>query len=855
MSGGRRFFGHLRRGLRALAADARSVQVVLRLGGLRATEVATTLDLAGPGAVRGLGPGAVRGRIPAPGATDFRAGALPYVEVADPALPWSFSPAPEIGGAVRPFLGLICVPAGAVAYDPAALPLPRAAIDLPVDGPGLPDPRAFALLSHVEDPDGGTDAPGPRSFARLLCAQRLAPNTDHRALVVPLYAAGVAAGLDDPALPATGDAWAPGARSALLPVYDSWTFRTGPGRGPEELLRALRAAPPRGTDRRLPVLPSPAAPALDGGTVVQRAIFSAAPRPAERIPDLAQALDGPAARRAGRLGLPDYGRGHAGEGARPRWLDDLNLDPSLRVMAGHGAALVRRRQEEIVGFVLDHAGEIEAANAVLARARAAMAATGRIHARLDRRDDGSARPLAALLPLVGPAAARMAIDGAPLAAAAGGMTEGPLLDPDLRRRMAAGGALDRDRQGRGDMRAALAAVAQDAARPPRAPAAEALTRDLDTVLGRSRGAMRLPEGMTLGTALDRLASGGGVDARPGDGDAETGRAFAGARDADLRRPVRGPVAPGADPGLRDKVLRALDPAVTIPPRIRARISGVDLPDPLPPRIELPEPIWPRPILGELFDLDPDILSPSLAALPADGVMALQVDAAAVDAVMVGANHELMRELAWRGIPVPHAVSPVRRMFPAPDAGTPRPTDSHPIAAWGDRPLGAGRASAMGLVILIRSALFRRFPGTIVTLAGARWDTDADGRPLRRLDPAVRHAPVAMGAVGEDCTYVIFAPARDEMAGDADPAAGRPGGFLVFEQADDGASFGLNATPGTGSGWTDLGWDDLSTDHLERSARSDTRDGLEWGADAATMAAILLERDLVLAIHVSDLTEP
>jgi hypothetical protein len=66
--------------------------------------------LAGPQDVTGLAPGAVTGRYPVPGAIDAETDKCAHVELADPALPWRYTPAasPAAGtGAQRPWLALV----------------------------------------------------------------------------------------------------------------------------------------------------------------------------------------------------------------------------------------------------------------------------------------------------------------------------------------------------------------------------------------------------------------------------------------------------------------------------------------------------------------------------------------------------------------------------------------------------------------------------------------------------------------------------------------------------------------------------------------------------------------------------
>ncbi|MDD9206231.1 hypothetical protein PU560_07075, partial [Georgenia sp. 10Sc9-8] len=674
MSEHRSLVSYLRRGARTALTGQGGADLDLVLGADDAEETVQVrgLQLAGPEHTRGIAPTAVRKHVPAAGSTDMRAGGLPYVEWHDPALPWALTPTAPQGGRLPPFLALLCVPEGDDDWLQAGtMPVPRALVHLP---DGLPDPAAYELMAHVEDPDADAPAgaPGPRAFSRMLCPQRLAPRTRYVALVVPLYERGRLAGLGEPVPDGAGYAWQAGEDSATLPVYLSWRFTTGSGRGAEDMLRDLHAVPPTGRTAELPVAPDATAallPALQGGRVTERAIFPVQPpTPPQPDPDHGPALDVSAARAAGRLPMPAYGRTFAdgaepGDASAPRWYTEANLDPSLRVMAGHGAAIVRRRQDEIVQFVLDSAGQLEEANAVVSRAHTAMTLTGRVHERL------AGMPTSTWSRLLGPAAARTRQGPGSFVTWVAGSSDDVLQDPTLHRAMAAGGPLDRDRSPRGDPADAVRATTEDAATSPTVPGADPLgdaLRTLDARTATTAGVV-VPGKEPIEEALDRVLSDPRVLQKAPEL-AEAHDARRARQDADRRRPDR-PRLPAEVPdraALGTAVAEALDPAHTVPPRIADRIDGLP-PGPLPRRIPA-EPVWPKPVVSELFAVDPRALSPGLADLPDDAVMGLDLDAAAVDAVVLGANSEVLRELRWRGVPHDPLASPVRRAFDAPAAG-------------------------------------------------------------------------------------------------------------------------------------------------------------------------------------------
>lgn len=861
------FFSHLRRGIRTALTTGRTAEFDLVLDADGSEQVVGIRDipLAGPEHVRGIVPTAVRKRYPPTGSVDLRAGELPYIEWHDAALPWALTPQAPSGGRLSPFLALVCLPemVGTGWLQEGTLPLPRALVQVPE---GMPDPATFALMAHVEDPDPPVDgAPGLRAFSRLLCPQRLRPRTRYIALVVPLFESGRRAGLgeDVPEAAADGFAWAAGATSATLPVYLSWRFATGVGRGAEDMLRDLFAVPPTGDLPRVPVDANAASalmPPLVGARIEKRAVFAVQPASPQQ-PDsrLAAALDVAAATTAGRLPMPAYGRIFA-DGAQPgaagaaQWYDGVNLDASLRVMAGYGTAVVRRRQDEIVGFVLDSAGQIEEANAILSRAHTAMALTRPLHTRLR----GPEVDLSALDRLIGPAAARTWHSDGSIGSHVAGTVDEVLQDPTLRRALAAGGSLDRGRAVRGDLGDAVRAKAAEASAAPVVPGATPIGTamvSIDASTASGRGVIDAG-GLDIAVLLDLLShDSSSVRQDPELADAHKRRRER--QDEDRRRPDRagvpGEVASSAD--LRTSIVDGLRPGATVPPRVADRIGGLP-PGPLPRRI-LAEPVWPYPIIPELFAIDPATLSPGLAELPRDGVMALSFDAAAIDAVVLGANTEVMRELRWRGVPHDPLSSPVRRVFPAPSSAGQLPPDALPIRGWdATRPLGAGRAGEINFVVLIRSQLFRKYPETVITLVEAKWDP---GAGKRELDPNHTHLPRIMGQLGEDITYVGFSQDRLDMVGDPDPTANRPGGFLVFEQPDGGLTFGLNddvddgVAPRQLSSWNELAWSDLAVPEIGPGAlNADVDSPLVWGTNSGTMAAILVERRVTVALHVSDI---
>lgn len=267
----------------------------------------------------------------------------------------------------------------------------------------------------------------------------------------------------------------------------------------------------------------------------------------------------------------------------------------------------------------------------------------------------------------------------------------------------------------------------------------------------------------------------------------------------------------------------------------------------------------RPLAELLAAIDPDLLLPGVAALPADSVSLFRTDTRFAQAALAGANHELGRELLWRGFPIDPAITPLdrfwRRSRPLPDVP--------PMAQWvgdlGDAFDLAG--DEQQIVLVIRSGLVLRYPGTIVQLLDASWTADAK----RILDEAAEpELPVFAGRLGPDVLYSGFDRSLADVLGDEDPS-GSAGRFFVVEQPATEPMFGLDedteSRPEPPARWNALSWGHLArTRPLAdvRFAESAAfggpleREGLTWGATAADHAAITLQDPVRVAIHARDL---
>lgn len=403
-------------------------------GGSRSVQQVVTLF--GPGDVRGIDPAQIVRRYPAPGATTAEEVVLAHVEFDRPELPWQFSAA-EASGKLRPWVTLIVVEKAQVQWEAAGARLPVLRVPLSE----LPNLDEAHLWSHAQVPRNEavplqvrlSPAWAPVNLSRLLSPRILRQDTDYLAAIVPTTEVGARAGLGLTG-GGLGHAWPAGGENPVrLPVYDSWSFRTGPDGDFRSLALKLKGVvAPYAVGRRFIDTSSPGLPlgALAAGSpgarqVLRCALVSPSPPPAgladletatwpaAMVADLHTELDRPAAIESGGSssgGVPNlpiigprlYGGFHrdsavvAGDPGSD-WFAQLNLGPIQRIVAGLGTRVVQRDQEPLMQAAWAQIGEVEKANRAIQLAQLAELVAERLHRRLDGLQPGRLLQLAAPL--------------------------------------------------------------------------------------------------------------------------------------------------------------------------------------------------------------------------------------------------------------------------------------------------------------------------------------------------------------------------------------------------------------------------------------------------------------------------
>jgi hypothetical protein len=365
-----------------------------------------------PGDVTGIPSRQVIRCTPVNGLVDAEPNFLVTIEFDAPDLPWMFSRKPA-SGPTQPWITLAIVDVTDLETDPlSASPV---GTQLTIDAAQLPNPAEAWMWAHGQLLDADTVPGDPaRSLSRLVSSRKLAQNRRYLACVVPVFAAGRAAGLGtDPgdARTSMDFAWDPAGGDVTLPVYYFWRFGTGPDGDFESLVRRLHGVPlPSGLGRRKLLLDYPMSglppPDPEGASLELQVALRP---PGERL-DAIQPLVGSSYLDVLRsrlvdagydtsllasnpnasppaVGPPVYGQLAVGANATaanlatvaPPWVREANLDPRLRVAAGLGGEVVRQNQDRYLEEAWRQVGDVFGANNLRRRAEFSLAASATLH--------------------------------------------------------------------------------------------------------------------------------------------------------------------------------------------------------------------------------------------------------------------------------------------------------------------------------------------------------------------------------------------------------------------------------------------------------------------------------------------
>jgi hypothetical protein len=249
-----------------------------------------------------------------------------------------------------------------------------------------------------------------------------------------------------------------------------------------------------------------------------------------------------------------------------------------------------------------------------------------------------------------------------------------------------------------------------------------------------------------------------------------------------------------------------------------------------------------PLSRKLEVLAQDVFLPGVGVLPNDFIMAVKTNPRFVEALMVGANDEMGREMLWQGLPTDQRGTPFRHFWQRLDGKE----DIGLIHQWNAAvPLGAQPGDTEMLVLLFRGRLLERFPNLSIY---AYPITAQESRPggasppvpndASEMDPAKAIMPVLHGHLRPDITYVGFPIAP----GDIEKF------FFVIEEHMTEPRFGFDERVGNGqqsNNWQDVDWVDIGVangSYFGLAALRKAPPGATWAhAHAAMIANAALQR--------------
>lgn len=871
------------------------------------------VELLGPADVSGIDSRQVIRCFPVAGTIDFEPGYFAHVEFRRPDLPWMFSPVPANTAAdtvpngwnyapsrkqhtVTPWLCLAVIPRRDGVTIERASPTARLKIsnDAGAELPLLEEVHAWAhvQVSGALDfaPATIADKQPQRMLSRLISARKLEPRTRYYACVLPVFKSGVQSGLGQEVSVTKPDdlAWTGTEAQIELPVYFHWEFQTADSGDFESLVRRLepREEIPGAGTRPLDItdpgfgLNARAATQIQLGGALRVAEPATSPIDATFAADVVPIINATDA-----VAPPIYGRWLAASNRvnTPAnvdgWVDELNLDPRYRVAAGLGTQIVQDRQEDLMAAIWSQYGEIVRANQLLRQAQLAVAVSERLIAR-----HFDALSTLELLAVVGPAIGRIR--------AGGQLSMRGLVRQSCLPVFALSGAFRKIFRSRGP-------IGRRFARLARGPMPDVPTLDVPVLSTRSvlerlaQGDLKLPAaGLPAGAIRTPFDATPNRQRPPGGGSSPNVPAeiVTMLRALESRIPTAA-CTPLDEPAVGKALRAALTPDVAIVARVAAQLTlppGITLSPRLDPIMVAPE--IPTPMMGPLIDKGQDWLLPGLEALPRNSVALVEPDKAFIESYMVGLNHEMSRELLWRGFPTDQRGTVFARFWDrrgsVSNNTTPVPEkDIGPIHLWGKQAkLGDNLQGASGdfLVLLIRGDLLQRYPGATIYLQRARWQRNAIGfipwknglatrEPVPLADAAAWESdtrfPLFSGKLGDDITFLGFPRSREEVRGDSRERVycwnpGNAGWFVVFQEQPTEPRFGLDAeAAATPSSWNDLGWPSMTktTGGYLKIAESSTTQRFselaftpKWDGRSDSLAAILLQRRFRMFIHASDL---
>ena len=309
----------------------------------------------------------------------------------------------------------------------------------------------------------------------------------------------------------------------------------------------------------------------------------------------------------------------------------------------------------------------------------------------------------------------------------------------------------------------------------------------------------------------------------------------------------------APPKVRPDLTAQFQPGDAIAKKVRARIPLAANIDAAPKEIPLLRvaPEFKEPMFDELARQSLDFVMPGVDKFPVDRCAMFDSDRSFVEAFLVGLNHEMAREMLWREFPTNLKSTFFSHFWDKSDAPvtpeTPNARDIRPITEW-DKPSVFGHgshfigAASDPLFFVLRGDLLRKYPNTVVFMQPAK----LDGNVKVPDDDAGLLMPIASARVGADIFFVGFDVSPEQAKGED----GSQGYFIGLQERPGDIHFGLDRKPDAGAtapAWTNSG--------VEPGHCVDLKNGMPLFANlthAADVAVRFYQQPVMVLIHASSM---
>lgn len=284
------------------------------------------------------------------------------------------------------------------------------------------------------------------------------------------------------------------------------------------------------------------------------------------------------------------------------------------------------------------------------------------------------------------------------------------------------------------------------------------------------------------------------------------------------------------------------------------------------------PIFDLPTYEYLTEQSKSYIFPLLDDMPTNTVGVFEVNRSVIEAYLAGMNTEMGRELLWREYPTDQRGSYFRRFWDPANPTLAAEPDVQFLHEWkaalGENHVRPGAPMAL----VIRGELLKKYPQTLVYAHKAKYTSTGNPRTLESNDPQNIEFPVFSAFIEPDIMLLGFNLSEAQVIGtrDSDPSIGRirpnPGYFFVFRERPGQMQFGMDElepdqTAGPLGSWNELSWQHLQSPEDIASYQINFEKPLSlvnptgqarWGSNAAEMAAILLQKPVLMARHAQEL---